>query len=514
MNYKNIVKTFQQAVPPTIMAGLIFFLTYYVFGSENTMIAPFATLSFLRFRTMRNHFSCMVKTFAIYLAMSVLSFLAVMNLPLCLLINALALFWVAYILIDEYHPNNYFPAGMALIFFQISPTETLPALANRMAALLATFVIMLLFLFVLTKVEKQEKTLGEKISEGFLVCRQILSLCEETQQDQLEQLHRTLFTINQNCSNDIYAFNRASLRRKDKTNWYCQFILFFQLIGYLSRHAEKEGNLAQAKRLYEQFHAEFEATTPRADYHKLNFRLRKPDIRSFRLRFALRQVITLTPCLVFAKCTTLPNAYWLVISVFFMMIPFTDHTMQRIRQRVLGTIGGILLCLALFSIFHGFGARVAIMMVANFLIYSTPGYGATVAYITCSALALQSLNSAVSVLLAYRLAYTLVGAIIALLANRYIFPIRFKYQIAYLAEMIRSIRKELTENTAPISPDDGIKKWKADQKIIKIYLLTKRLEGLHTSLPVEERTFDFDNFEKKHMDIMAEYFLSNTAFKK
>ena len=70
----------------------------------------------------------------------------------------------------------------------------------------------------------------------------------------------------------------------------------------------------------------------------MHFRLRRPDLRSFRLRFALRQVITVTPCLIFAWVSQLPNIYWLVISVFFMMIPFTDHTMSRVRQRVGGTL--------------------------------------------------------------------------------------------------------------------------------------------------------------------------------
>lgn len=110
-------KMLQGAVAPTIVATLIFLITYFFFGMENTMIGPFATLSFLRCRNMCNHYECLIRNFSVYMIMAVLSFLAVLNLPLCIIVNAIALFWIACLLIDEYNPNNYFPAGMALIFF-------------------------------------------------------------------------------------------------------------------------------------------------------------------------------------------------------------------------------------------------------------------------------------------------------------------------------------------------------------------------------------------------------------
>ena len=97
----------QGAIAPTIVATLIFFVTYFFFGIENTMIGPFATLSFLRYRNMCSHYECLIRNFAVYMIMAVLSFLAVINLPLCILINAMALFWIADLLIDEYNPNNY-----------------------------------------------------------------------------------------------------------------------------------------------------------------------------------------------------------------------------------------------------------------------------------------------------------------------------------------------------------------------------------------------------------------------
>ena len=508
MNLKTLKPAVRKAVAPTIVVTLIFFLTYFVFGAENSMIGPFATLSFLRFRNMHGHYGCIIKNYAVFAVMAVLAFFAVMNLPLCIIINGLALFWIADMLIDEYDPTNYFPMGMALIFFQIAPVDTLSGLLNRIAALAATFVIVFLFVLILVKMDKKKHPLQDLIRDGFSNCRKQIELCREAADGAdnkagLEELHRALRSVSLECSGEIYSYNRASLFPRGKTNWYCHFILVFQVINYFTRNYDHDRNLEKAEKLYHDFALEFSSQIPTADYRRMNFRLKKPDLRSFRLRFALRQVITVTPCLAFALISGLPNIYWLVISVFFMMIPFTDHTMQRIKQRVSGTIAGIVICLGLFSLFPGFPARVVIMTLANFLIYGANGYGPTVAYITCSALAIQSIDTAVIPVLLQRLIYTAAGGCIALLANYLIFPIRLKNQCAYLADMTASIRNEITDLLEHTAPGDENRRFQIDQRIIKSYLIFKRLENMQETLPEKDQIPDYRKFEEEHIEFMA-----------
>lgn len=532
-------KMLQGAIAPTIVATLIFFITYCFFGMENTMIGPFATLSFLRYRNMCSHYECLIRNFAVYMIMAVLSFLAVMNLPLCIIINAIALFWIAYLLIDEYNPNNYFPAGMALIFFQIAPVHTAAALGNRLLALLASFGIVFLFAWILSRKATGQNRLKVLICDGFDVCEKLLQAtgCMETDADeisgsthseniddsseqnptffhfeknaasseQLSAFHRQLCEINQHISREIYSANRATLRLKGKTNWYCRFVLVFQILNYLTDHAQEDDNRQTARNIYEKFHAQFQEIEPTADYRRLNFRIRKLDIRNMRLRFALRQVIVLTPCLALSYLWQTDNIYWLVISVFFMMIPFTEHTMQRVRQRVFGTMAGIVLCFIFFTLFPEFGSRVVIMTVANFMIYAADGYGPTVAFITCSALALQSIDSNVPIVLAQRLIYTLLGGGIALLSNRYIFPVRMQKQMQYLFELLRSLREQLTQIGTRTTPGDDSRRHQMDQLIIKSYLLSTRAEDLQDSLPEMQKFSGFEDARKRHMGFLASY---------
>ena len=661
------------ALAPTILSTMIFFLMYYVFGSENTVIGVFATLSFLRYRSMHNHYECMIKNFFIYLVMAAAAFLAALNLPLCILANAAALFWIGNVLIDEYNPTNYFPSGMALIFFQISPVTTPAAFLNRVLALLATFVIFFLMTVILSRKNAKKDPLADYMREGFAQCRELIRLCEsqlkkeqaapaenraarpyreaseETQTAQTgpsrlaqwaerytheaipayrqgeetpfadmaaefvrerrnaqataphaeraqtaagtaaahtdttaasgtnscagttapseairnakdssrknpvlkdpapeksvredsvpegsamessaiessamensamensamkdssfgerEKLHHALCDTNRNTSDEIYTYNRATLHTMSGTNWYCHFIAVFQVINYLTQNFRENGNLEKAKTMYRDFLEEFENHVPDSGFHRLNFRVKRPDLRSFRLRFALRLMITVTPCLLFARATSLPNAYWLVISVFFMMIPYTDHTMQRVRSRIVGTLGGIVLCLVLFTLFPGFIGRVVIMILANFLIYQTSGYGTRVTFITCSALAISTINTSVPLVLVYRLLYTLIGALIAIAANRLIFPIRMKKQVLYLMELIRNTSIEMRDIMRDPSLDTGRRNKELDQRLVKSYLLFRRLEDMYQTLPEGEEGINYDEFEKTHMNFMAQ----------
>lgn len=75
MNLKSLKPAVKKAVMPTIVSTLIFFLTYFVFGAENSMIAPFATLIFLRFRSMHRNYGCIIKNYVVFTAIAVLTFL-------------------------------------------------------------------------------------------------------------------------------------------------------------------------------------------------------------------------------------------------------------------------------------------------------------------------------------------------------------------------------------------------------------------------------------------------------
>ena len=498
------------AIVPTIVATLIFFLNYYCFGIENTLIAPFATLSFLHFRNMANHYACMTKNYLIFLAMSGLAFAAGINLPLCITVNALALFWLAYILIDEYNPTNYFPAGMALIFFQMQPVTGLAGLATRAVALTASMLIIFVFVAIIGSRRTTKDPIADNISQGLSVCRAQLNAYQHNNITKLNTLHQQLITINKKICDEIYLYNRSTLRVTGKINWYCRYVALFQVINYFTTQDYDEEGFRTISDILYRFTRQFETRKTTADYKRLHFRNQKPSIRSFRFRFAMRLVIVMTPCMAFAAFSGLENSFWLAISVFFMMIPISDHTRQRIRQRVFGTCCGIVICFIMFSIFTQFPGRVVLMTLANFMIYASTNYAMMVTYITCSALAIQSIDAAVSVVLLQRLIYTAIGALIAWLANKFIFQIRTRKEMVILIERLDDIRSQLIQVSDKTFPDPDERQHHTDELIIKAYMLMKRLQTYYGTLPDSEKdsshTEDsFLAYEQTYMEFMAAY---------
>lgn len=58
------------AIAPTLVVTGIFFLNYFFFGAENTVIGPCIALSYLYFSKISNRMASIAKTFLIYIAVA------------------------------------------------------------------------------------------------------------------------------------------------------------------------------------------------------------------------------------------------------------------------------------------------------------------------------------------------------------------------------------------------------------------------------------------------------------
>lgn len=548
----------KKAVLPTIVVTMIFFLNYFCFGKENTIIGPFLTLSFLKFKEMDDYRGCMLRTLGIYCAMALIAWASLLHPALNLACNGLALFWTGYFLIDEYNPLNYFPAGMALIFFQISPVS-LARLPIRLLALAVSFFLVFLFLYAIKLARRgrpgQVKRLAQ---EGFGLCRRLLLLlaedggkeaenravtpgCRESvgSPAEAELVQKELCHVCRRLSLGIYQANRSSLKKTVPQNAYCGCIACFQMVIYLSRRilsgqaGEGTQQREQMEKLLEEFAAFREEgilgkeTASReegisgketvswkegipgkeADLPgRLRFRENPMDLRSFRLRFALRQTVVMTPCLLLGYLGLWDNSYWLAISVFFMMVPVYENTAGRVAQRIWGSVLGIGICLIAFAVFRGFWPRVLLMTVANFFIYASGSYASMVMCITCSALALNFGSDSYVEMLLQRLIYTLSGAVIALAANLWVFKIRAWRQCQYVMELLDGLKEDLKKAQGLPAPERILE---TNRIVVKSYLLSSRMEEFNQTAAAERRREDVEQFILDHMQQVARQMLEN-----
>lgn len=534
-------ETVKKAIAPTIVVTLIFFVNYFLFGMENTIIGPFLTLSFLKFQGMERYHGCMLRSFGIYSVMALAAYLALLHPVLNVVCNAAALFWIGYFLIDEYNPLNYFPAGMALIFFQISPAEG-RYLFRRILALAVSFLLVFLFLEVSRHWRHDRQGQIEALAaQGMGACRELEDLLtklgglrrqlekedgqseeslppaqkavreeEAALVDAAQKKRQELCRINRTLSLKIYERNRSALKKELAENVYCSYIACFQMISYLANVilfepvGDGQVQLQELKNLLEQYQGFGGEGDPKGERMRLKFRENPLDIRAFRLRFALRQVFVMTPCLLFGLLCPWGNSYWLAISVFFMMIPIYENTIPRVAQRVWGSILGIGVCLVAFTLFQGFWPRVLLMTIANFFIYCSGSYTSTVMCITCSALALNLGGDPAAVLLARRLAYTLAGAVIAIFANLWVMRIRAGRQCQYVMELMDALRQSAAQ-AAELPQEQRHREM--NRIMVKSYLLGSRMEEFCRITDTGQQE-EVEEFISQHMLAISRQMLS------
>lgn len=223
-------------ISPTIVATLILIVTLYLFGAQNSMIAPFVTISYLHFINMKNHYACMVRQLLLYLLIAAASYIAVISLPLCILVNAGMLFLLAFLVTDEYHPTNYEPMGMALIFFQTAALSTPKALGERLLAILVSFGIILLFVAVTGARYGKKDPIRDLVLQGFAICEQLVQICET---DTLDK-NMTSCNMNTHSPNQHADVHTTSTANEYSNTYNTDFLKKFLLLTQTDQHLLKK----------------------------------------------------------------------------------------------------------------------------------------------------------------------------------------------------------------------------------------------------------------------------------
>ena len=539
--WQKAKKGAKQALPATIVITGIFFLNYFCFGPENASIGPVTALLFNKYKNRNGRYECLIMDFLVCEALAAAAFAVELHIVLNIVVNAVVFFWIACVYINDYSPANHFPIGIAYIFFQISPAGDIGALGTRALALVVSFSILLLFLLFYTIVFTDYPSQKKVITEGFEICRQQLLLSEKDQAGR-EEMHKDLHRICVQSCKDIWEFNRSVIRPKNKTNFYCRYIVFFIIFSYLMDDPDGTPDYEQAKKLYEKYWNDFQNIKPRAIYSRLHFRMEKLGIHNFRVRFALREAIVLVICIAFARISGLENVYWMVLCAFFLITPYSDLSSDKVKRRVIGTIVGVVLCQIAFPLLPGFLGRSVLMTVANFFSFFGGGYDMAVICITCAVTALSEINGAVSLMLFQRLIYNLLGALIAVLANRFIFPIHTVNNLNLASECADQVQSEIgaivrevqhkddpelfskqsrsnrhgarkaapdQEELAELKRDMALRK-ETDQRIVRLFMLQNRMEELDATLPEEDRHADIIDRHRGDMMEIAEIFARRT----
>ena len=148
----------------------------------------------------------------------------------------------------------------------------------------------------------------------------------------------------------------------------------------------------------------------------------KPD--SMLFRHALRMAIALTVGYGCIQALELERGYWILLTTLFVCQPNYSATRQKLVQRVLGTLGGLLAGIPLLYLFPGQEGQMVLMILAGVLFFAfrTVRYDLATAFITLLVLfCFNQLGEGYAVILP-RLGDTLLGCLLAVLAVSFILP--------------------------------------------------------------------------------------------
>ncbi len=173
------------------------------------------------------------------------------------------------------------------------------------------------------------------------------------------------------------------------------------------------------------------------------------NFKSSTFRYALRITLTMLAGLIIGKVFSFENAYWILLTIVVIMRPGYGLTKQRSTQRVIGTIiGGILGIIALILVDNNIILTVLaiISMLCGYWLSATD-YKIGVTFVTFYVILIYGLltDNAESQLI-YRILDTVIGALLAFFATRFVWPTWELYTMnIHLENSLRAIKFYIIE---------------------------------------------------------------------
>ena len=195
---------------------------------------------------------------------------------------------------------------------------------------------------------------------------------------------------------------------------------------------------------------------------------------SIRFKFAMRMAITLTFSIFIAELLGYYKIIWAIITIMSIMQPYYEDTISKTRERIKGNIIAILFTGIVIHLFHTQWVTILILVISLYLLYGFKEYYKISLFAAMASICISSLSVSLNKLLIYRIFYVIIGVIVVLLANKFIFPYRLKDGIMQLVNKILRYDQYLIDTSR-----EYLNKSKGDNYIrdliIHTTLLTQKL---------------------------------------
>lgn len=196
--------------------------------------------------------------------------------------------------------------------------------------------------------------------------------------------------------------------------------------------------------------------------HKRNFK-----IDSIRVSYGIRVGILVSVTGFITQYFNLSEGRWMAYTIFSVIQPYSENCKIKSKQRLEGTLIGVAIIFILFSLIHSTTARFIIVLVAGYLNPFTTNYRDLIICVTVSAIASVALLDGIIKFILARLIFVGIGVILALVANRYIFPYKIENGKRDLVKTSKSLVKQMLLD---INDNEG------EHSVKNLYLISALIE--------------------------------------
>lgn len=163
--------------------------------------------------------------------------------------------------------------------------------------------------------------------------------------------------------------------------------------------------------------------------------------------YAIRMAITMTIGLFLIEYFKLSEGRWILFTILSLTTPLYETSKHKIRYRIEATLIGAIIITILFSIFKSEDSRLLIVMLSGYLQGYVNEYKHKTIFVTISAIGSAAIVGNIQALTIGRIIMVVIGALVAIIANKYLFPYNLdksNYQLRRIYDVsIKKMFKEL-----------------------------------------------------------------------
>ncbi|MCC0643562.1 Fusaric acid resistance protein-like protein [Clostridioides difficile] len=514
---------------------IIAFISAFIalFGSKNTLIGVAivtAMLMLLERDLTISPIKNLLKYLIINVTLGVLSFFAVQNMYLGILLNFIALFIIGYLFSYDLKRAVYVPFGLMYIFM-ISIPVGLSEFPIRLSALASGSLVIMIAQFVMNR--NRMKKIGDKelisicdeLLEKINLLKNIMNNDNSVSKSNMRKIDSCNYTINSiskglkmvifdnrkddffisikgmDIINILFSLERISLildRYKADTKEFEDediknileesstngkedvLVVVSKEVNYIKMCLENKDNITDKEilgfrdyviaqdtkninlkeiysvleNLYE-FLLEYKKVKSKEEkrverkikipheFKRISIYKQHFNLKSIRFSYAIKIALATAISGFIMDYFHLKDGRWIMLTVFSLTQPYAENCLQKSRKRIEGTLVGAIIFIVSFSIIKDNTLRSLIVLLAGYINSYVVDYRKLIVCVTVSALGSAAVMGDPNVLTMSRISYVVLGAIIALIINKFVLPYDAKMGYQHVIDVYKGIVKNI-----------------------------------------------------------------------